>query len=273
MEELHTNDKYRQHGVLVLDVRTQAEYRRGHVPGSRNIPCDEIARNPRQVSKEIEPFARVFVYCSSGHRSGRAYDLLAQAGAANVVHVRDSGMPDWARQGYRVEREISLGQDLVTGILAGVLADVAVAGVDQTLARFVTAEQKRREKEVREASPHAIAGTKIGERITGRQFSRPERHKAQLLFNLGYGIVFGLVYALVRRRLPRATSLLGLPFGAAFFLGCDGFLAPLFKMTPGLQKIPWQFNAKEMANHIAWTATAEVVHRAGERVARKERTG
>ena len=33
-------------------------------------------------------------------------------------------------------------------------------------------------------------------------------------------------------------------------------------VTPDLKKVPWQPNAKEMANHIAWTATAEMVRRA-----------
>ena len=33
MEELHSNAKYAQPGTVVLDVRSRAEYGRGHVPG------------------------------------------------------------------------------------------------------------------------------------------------------------------------------------------------------------------------------------------------
>jgi hypothetical protein len=36
-------------------------------------------------------------------------------------------------------------------------------------------------------------------------------------------------------------------------------------MSPKLRRIPWQFNAKELANHIAWTGTAEAVHRGTEK--------
>jgi rhodanese-related sulfurtransferase/uncharacterized membrane protein YagU involved in acid resistance len=270
MEELHPNRKYSQPGNLVLDVRSRAEYRRGHVPGSRNIPVDDIERDPQQIRQELESFERVFVHCSSGHRSGRAYEVLSRTGLANLVPVRDSGMPEWVRQYYPVEREVPLLRDLVTGMLAGVLANLAVAQVDKALGRFVSEEQKRREKRVREASPHKVGGTRIGERVTGRKFSEAEKRKAQMAFTVGYGMVFGLVYALVRRRVPRATSALGVPYGVAFFLACDGVLAPLFRMTPGLRAIPWQFNVKEMTNHIAWTGTAEVVHRASERLAPKE---
>lgn len=266
MEELHANAKYRQPGKLVLDVRSPAEYRRGHVPGSWNVPVAAIERDPGQLGRPLQRFDEVYVHCSSGHRSARAYDALARAGLTNLVHVNGSGMPEWVRQHYPVERAVSLGRDLVTGMAAGVLADVAVAQVDRLLSRFVSEEQKRRERAVREGSPHKVGGTKIGEKLTGRRFHEAEKRKAQVAFTVGYGLLWGAVYALVRRRAPLATSLLGLPYAVLFYLACDGFLAPLFRMSPGLQRIPWQFNAKELANHVAWTATAEAVHRGTEKL-------
>jgi hypothetical protein len=39
-------------------------------------------------------------------------------------------------------------------------------------------------------------------------------------------------------------------------------------MGPGLHKVPAPFNAKELANHVAWTASAETVHRCLERLPR-----
>jgi rhodanese-related sulfurtransferase/uncharacterized membrane protein YagU involved in acid resistance len=266
MGELHVNGKYRQPGKLVLDVRSRTEYRRGHVPGSRNIPVDELTRDPHRFGPSLEPYDEVYVHCSSGHRARRAYEALRHAGLGNVVHVQDSGMPQWIRQHYPVEREISLARDVVTGLVAGLLADVAVSQVDRALGRFVSDEQRRRERAVREGSPHEVGGRKIGEKLTGRTFSEAERRKAQIAFTIGYGLLWGAIYALVRRRQPRVTALLGLPYAGAFFLACDGLLAPLFKLSPGLGRTPWQFNAKEMANHIAWTGAAEIVHRGAESV-------
>lgn len=34
--------------------------------------------------------------------------------------------------------------------------------------------------------------------------------------------------------------------------------------SPNLRRVPWQPSAKEMANHIAWTATAEMIQRVAE---------
>lgn len=169
------------------------------------------------------------------------------------------------RQHYPIQREVSLARDLAAGLAAGILADLVVAQVDKALSKLVTDEQKRRERAVREGSPHKIAGTKIGERITGRKFSEPDKRRAQVAFTLAYDLVFGAVYAVIRRRVPLATPWLGLPYGVAFFFACDGALAPLFRMSPGLQKIPWQFNGKELADHVVWTWTAELVHRGAER--------
>lgn len=266
MEELHSHGKYAQPGKLVLDVRSRAEYRQGHVPGSLNIPVSEIERAPERFRERLRSCDVIYVHCSSGQRAQRARDALESAGLANLVHVRDSGMADWVRQRYPVEREISVVRDLATGLVAGVVASLAAALADRALSPVVSQEQKRCERAVRAGSSHAPAAMRIGERITGRWLAAPEQHEARIAFRLGYGLVAGVIYALVRRRAPLATSLYGLPSGAAFFLVCDGVLAPLFRMSPGLQKIPWQFDGRELMNHIAWTGSAEAVHRGAERL-------
>ena len=51
-------------GAILLDVRTQEEYSQGRIPGSINIPLQEIT----SVEKEIpDKDAPVFVHCYSGH--------------------------------------------------------------------------------------------------------------------------------------------------------------------------------------------------------------
>ena len=264
MEKLYLHNLFRQRGVVVLDVRTSVEYRRGHVPGSANVPVRQIEASPARFRHWLEGFDTVYLHCSSGPRAQRACDALTRAGLANHVHVR-GGMRDWVRRRYPVEREISLARDLATGLAAGLVAMAAAAGMDKLLAPLVSDEQKRRERAVREGSPHKVGGAKIGERLSGRHFSADERRKAQLAFTAGYGLLWGAIYALVRRRVPLATSFYGAPFAVAFFLACDGALAPLLRLSPGLGRIPWQFNAKELANHVAWTGAAEAVHRAAER--------
>jgi putative membrane protein len=258
-------ERYRQARTLVVDVRSPAEYRRGHVPGAENIPLSEVRRTPERFRLQLAPYREVFIYCSSGKRSGRAYRALRQVGLANVVHIDRSGMPQWVRQHLPVERSISASRDLITGVAAGLAGQLAAALTDKALRPLVADEQKRRERRVREGSPHEVGGKRIAAKVLGRRLSGDEQEEAQAAFSIAYGVLWGLVYALVRRRLPRSSALLGLPFAIAFFAACDGVLAPLFRMTPGLRRIPWQFNAKEMMNHVAWTVAAESVHRGAER--------
>jgi putative membrane protein len=151
---------------------------------------------------------------------------------------------------------------LLFGIGAGLLADLVVAGTDRGLSRFVTADQRLRERAVREGSAHQTAGKRLARLVGGGR--RAERI-GQLGFTLLYGVMWGVIYALVRRRVPAVARYGGLPFAVPFFLFCDGVMAPLLKLSPSIRRVPWQPNAKELLNHVAWTTTAELAHRAAAR--------
>lgn len=71
-------------GLLIVDVRTVAEFRGGAFPGALNIPLDDVmARLPEfGTDKDRE----IIVYCASGGRSAYAQRLLNQAGFTNVAN-------------------------------------------------------------------------------------------------------------------------------------------------------------------------------------------
>ncbi len=66
----------REAGATLLDVRTQAEWERGHIEGFTHIPLDEL----RDRLGELPPDAPVYVTCQSGLRSYLACRILAQHG-------------------------------------------------------------------------------------------------------------------------------------------------------------------------------------------------
>lgn len=68
-------------GAVLLDVRTEAEYSEGHVPGSVNLPLDRL--EDISYSKDTP----LFVYCRSGARSGRGVEYLKRAGYENAVNI------------------------------------------------------------------------------------------------------------------------------------------------------------------------------------------
>lgn len=64
-------------GALVVDVRTPEEFKSGHVPGSINIPLDQIASKMSMLKNKNVPIIAV---CRSGARSGAAVGLLKNNG-------------------------------------------------------------------------------------------------------------------------------------------------------------------------------------------------
>ena len=70
--------------ALLLDVRTQEEYRAGHIPGSRNLPLDNIECVSSVVHSKTVP---LYVYCRSGARSRQAASLLRAMGYHYVKNI------------------------------------------------------------------------------------------------------------------------------------------------------------------------------------------
>ena len=64
-------------GAIIVDVRTPAEYRGGHIKGSVNIPLDGISGRLTELKKKGKP---VITCCRSGARSGMAVSKLKSAG-------------------------------------------------------------------------------------------------------------------------------------------------------------------------------------------------
>lgn len=71
-------------GAMLLDVRTPEEYREGHIPGSKNLPLQAIAKAADLAeNKDIA----LYVYCHSGARSRQAVSLLTHIGYSNVHNI------------------------------------------------------------------------------------------------------------------------------------------------------------------------------------------
>lgn len=79
--------------VLVIDVRQPAEWRRGHIRGSLNLPLTQLASNLHRLPSD-KPLVAV---CASGHRSALAARSLQRAG--HQVENLKGGMRSWARAG------------------------------------------------------------------------------------------------------------------------------------------------------------------------------
>ena len=85
--------------VVVLDVRPEAEYRAGHIPGARSIPVDELEERLGELPEQQE----VVAYCRGPYCvfSDEAVQKLSAAG--RKARRLSGGLPDWAAEGRPVE--------------------------------------------------------------------------------------------------------------------------------------------------------------------------
>ena len=71
-------------GAVLLDVRTPQEYREGHIPGSQNMPLQQLDK-VEEVTENKDTI--LYVYCHSGARSRQAVSLLNHMGYTNVHNI------------------------------------------------------------------------------------------------------------------------------------------------------------------------------------------
>ena len=92
--------------VVLLDVREDDEWQRGHAPGAQHIPMGQV---PSRID-EINADAKLFVVCQAGGRSQRVAQYLARNGYS-PVNV-SGGMQAWAGAGRPVVTD-----DGATGVI------------------------------------------------------------------------------------------------------------------------------------------------------------
>lgn len=85
------NAAMKDKNVLIIDVRTQAEYEAGHIPGALLIPLNSLPDQLNQIPKD----KKVYIVCRSSHRSVQAVKFLMSQGFTNVFNVL-TGMVGWS---------------------------------------------------------------------------------------------------------------------------------------------------------------------------------
>jgi len=87
--------------TILLDVREDDEWLRGHAPGAQHIPMGDI---PSRMA-EIDADATLYVICHAGGRSMKVAQYLARNGY-EPVNVT-GGMLEWVRAGLPVVTDAS----------------------------------------------------------------------------------------------------------------------------------------------------------------------
>ncbi|MCA2185540.1 rhodanese-like domain-containing protein [Nonomuraea cavernae] len=125
--------------VLVVDVRTPAEFGTAHIPGALNLPLEQVDAHLRRIVADAG--GSMVLICQSGGRAARAREALEGAGLTDVA-VLDGGMNAWmaagapvtrGKQRWSLERQVRLtaGGIVLASVVAGawVPAATVVAGL------------------------------------------------------------------------------------------------------------------------------------------------
>jgi rhodanese-related sulfurtransferase len=88
--------KTQEAGVVILDVRTKAEFDEGHIANAININV-ESSEFLSEISK-LDKSKTYAVYCRSGRRSADALAKMTNEQFISLSHL-DGGVIDWTNAG------------------------------------------------------------------------------------------------------------------------------------------------------------------------------
>ena len=71
--------------VVIIDVRTEAEWNSGYLENAIHIPLDTIEKNI--ILTEPDKNKEIYLYCRSGNRSEKATRILQNLGYRNVANI------------------------------------------------------------------------------------------------------------------------------------------------------------------------------------------
>ena len=83
--------------LVLIDVREESEWARGHLPGAIHLGKGVIERDIEQRLPDAG--SKMVLYCGGGFRSALAADNLQKMGYTNVLSM-DGGIRDWRGKGY-----------------------------------------------------------------------------------------------------------------------------------------------------------------------------
>ena len=84
----------------LVDVRTEGEFKRGHIKNSMHIPQNAVSDTLEQRIPDKK--SKIYVYCLSGSRSVFAVSDMVKMGYTNVFDMKN-GLLAWRAEHFDIE--------------------------------------------------------------------------------------------------------------------------------------------------------------------------
>lgn len=94
----YKEEYFKKNNHVLVDVRTQNEFRQGHIPGAKNIPLNTVSQQLNKIPRN----KTIILVCQSGSRSASACRMLRDAGYEDCINL-SGGMMRWRMSGNPVK--------------------------------------------------------------------------------------------------------------------------------------------------------------------------
>jgi len=94
-------NKEHDSSFIVLDVRTPAEFKQGHIKNAINISHNKVKDNLSMLAAHKNKM--IVVHCRSGRRAISAEKVLQESGFSNVRHL-EGDMNAWMKMNLPIEK-------------------------------------------------------------------------------------------------------------------------------------------------------------------------
>ena len=72
-------------GAMIVDVRTDREWHAGHLATAVHLPLQNISKDIHHIVDDKQQ--KIYLYCRSGNRSGKAVKILQSLGYSHVINA------------------------------------------------------------------------------------------------------------------------------------------------------------------------------------------
>lgn len=95
------NDKNTQ----VVDIRSEAEFKKGHIANSRNLSIDELSQNLKKHFRNIDT---VFLLVGDKHEPSDKAAIMLKNDGYKKIKILSGGMKSWIKDQMPIEKGVDM---------------------------------------------------------------------------------------------------------------------------------------------------------------------
>ena len=150
----------------------------------------------------------------------------------------------------------SIFRDAVYGAVGGVIGTYAMEILSSALYKRESSEKRQREEQLREEPPVMVLAERLIHQA-GIEVTPERKERVGKAIHWSYGLGWGALYGVVRRRVPVFARAGGLLFGISFALVGDELMNSVMGLSAPPKEFPIDAHVRGLLGHVAFTAAAD----------------